>query len=53
VGHKQPANKLEQVVEAFAGLVEQRRPESPRPHVMAAFRASHRRFASLYRKLAK
>ncbi|HEY1750536.1 MAG TPA: hypothetical protein VGG29_04700 [Caulobacteraceae bacterium] len=41
------------VDEAFAGLLEQRRQSSARPHVMAAYRASHRRFASLYEKLAK
>lgn len=41
------------VDEALAGLVEQRRQTSARPHVMAAYRASHRRFSDLYEKLAK
>jgi len=41
------------VEEAFAGLIEQRRQASARPHVMSAYQASHGRFASLYEKLAK
>ena len=41
------------VDEAFAGLIEQRRQAQARPHVMAAYQASHRRFRSLYEKLAK
>jgi len=41
------------VEEALAGLIEQRRQTSARPHVMSAYQASHQRFASLYEKLAK
>ncbi len=41
------------VDEAFAGLIEQRRQSAARPHVLSAYRASHRRYASLYEKLAK
>jgi hypothetical protein len=41
------------VEEALAGLVEQRRQARPRPHVMAAYEASHERFASLYETLAR
>jgi hypothetical protein len=41
------------VDEAFAGLIEQRRQSAARPHVMTAYQTSHRRYASLYEKLAK
>jgi hypothetical protein len=41
------------VDEAFAGLIEQRRQSAARPHVLSAYHASHRRYASLYEKLAK
>jgi hypothetical protein len=41
------------VDEAFAALIEQRRQAKARPHVMAAYQASHARFAPLYEKLAK
>jgi hypothetical protein len=41
------------VDEAFAGLIEQRRQTQARPHVIAAYQASHRRFAALYKKLAE
>ena len=41
------------VDEAFAGLIEQRRQGRARPHVIAAYQASHRRFAPLYKKLAE
>jgi hypothetical protein len=41
------------VEEAFATLIEQRRQTRPRANVMAAYQASHARFASLYEKLAK
>lgn len=41
------------VEEAIANLLEERRNGRARPHVMAAYRASNRRFARLYEKLAK
>jgi hypothetical protein len=34
-------------------LIEQRRQSAARPHVLSAYHASHRRYASLYEKLAK
>ena len=39
--------------EALGDLLEKRRRSEGRPHVMAAHRRSHERFASLYAKLAK
>jgi hypothetical protein len=41
------------VDEAFAGLIEQRRQAGARPHVMAAYEATHRRFGAVYKKLAE
>jgi predicted Ser/Thr protein kinase len=41
------------VEEALADLIEKRRMSRPRAHVIAAYRGSHARFASLYRNLAK
>lgn len=41
------------VEEAIENLLEDRRKNKARPHVMAAYNASHARFASLYEKLAK
>ena len=41
------------VDEALADLVEKRRQERPRAHVMAAYQASHEMFAPLYKKLAE
>ncbi len=41
------------VDEAIAALLEQRRQGTARPHVMAAYRRRHARFAALYEKLAK
>ncbi len=39
------------VDEALADLIERRRQERPRAHVMAAYQVSHERFAPLYKKL--
>ncbi len=39
------------VEEALVSLLEKR--NQPRPHVMAAYQASHERFGSLYKKLAE
>lgn len=39
--------------EALADLVEKRRQEKPRAHVMAAYQASHKKFGPLYKKLAE
>jgi hypothetical protein len=41
------------VDEALSDLVEKRRKAQPRPHVMAAYQASHEKFGSLYKKLAE
>jgi hypothetical protein len=41
------------VDEALADLIEKRRQERPRAHVMAAYRVSHETFAPLYKKLAE
>lgn len=41
------------VEEAIEQLLEDRRKNRARPHVMAAYQSSHARFASLYEKLAK
>lgn len=41
------------VDEALADLIEKRKQGRPRAHVMAAYQASHEKFAPLYTKLAK
>lgn len=41
------------VDEALADLLEKRRKDRPRAHVMSAYLASHDRFAPLYKKLAE
>ena len=41
------------VDEAFRDLLEKRRNAQPRSHVMAAYLASHEKYASLYQKLAE
>ena len=41
------------VDEALADLIEKRKRASPRAQVMAAYLASHEKYASLYKKLAK
>lgn len=41
------------VDEALADLIEKRRNTRPRAHVMAAYAASHEKYAELYKKLAK
>ena len=41
------------VDEALKDLIEKRRNARPRPHVMAAYLASHDKYAELYKKLAK
>jgi hypothetical protein len=41
------------VEEALTDLVERRRNVRPRPHVMAAYLASHEKYGSLYKKLAE
>jgi len=45
---------LEAVVEeALTALVDSRRHDRPRAHVMEAYEASHARFTDLYKKLAE
>jgi len=41
------------VDEALADLIEKRKNTRPRPHVMAAYLASHEKYSELYKKLAK
>lgn len=41
------------VDEALADLIEKRRQDRPRPHVMAAYRATHGLYCELYKKLAE
>ena len=41
------------VDEALADLIEKRKQARPRPHVMAAYLASHDKYGELYQKLAK
>jgi predicted transcriptional regulator len=39
--------------EALADLLEKRKRANPRPHVMAAYAASHIEYAPVYKKLAE
>lgn len=41
------------VDEALADLIEKRKQGRPRMHVMAAYQASHDKYAPLYKKLAQ
>lgn len=41
------------VDEAFADLLEKRKQDRPRAHVMAAYQSSHEKYAELYKKLAE
>ena len=41
------------VDEALADLIEKRAKAKPRAHVMAAYQASHEKYAPLYQKLAE
>lgn len=41
------------VDEALGDLIEKRKQARPRAHVMAAYQASHDKFAPLYKKLAE
>ena len=51
---QQEGRQLQALVEeALADLLEKRRNPRPRPNVMAAYQASHERYGSLYKKLAK
>ena len=51
---KQEGRQIQALVEeAIAGLIEQRRHGTVRPHVMSAYQTSHARYAPLYKKLAE
>jgi hypothetical protein len=39
--------------EALSDLIEKKKQSRPRAHVMAAYQASHEKFAPLYKKLAE
>jgi hypothetical protein len=41
------------VDEALADLIEKRKQTRPRPHVLAAYLASHEKYGELYKKLAQ
>jgi hypothetical protein len=41
------------VEEALADLIEKRKRAVPRPHVMAAYLASHKEYGPVYKKLAE
>ena len=41
------------VDEALADLIEKRKRANPRPHVMAAYLASHKEYGPVYKKLAE
>jgi hypothetical protein len=41
------------VDEALADLIEKRKQNHPRAHIMAAYQSSHEKFAPLYKKLAE
>ncbi len=48
------ARQLQALVdEALSDLLEKRKNSGPRPHVMAAYVASHKEYGKLYRKLAE
>ena len=51
---KSEGRQLQALVdEALADLIEKRRRANPRAHVMAAYQASHEKYAGLYKKLAE
>jgi predicted ArsR family transcriptional regulator len=51
---QQEGRQLQALVdEALADLLEKRKQSQPRAHVMAAYQASHERYATLYKKLAE
>jgi hypothetical protein len=39
--------------EALADFIEKRKNRKPRAHIMAAYEASHEKYAELYKKLAR
>jgi len=41
------------VDEALADLLEKRKQDAPRPHVLGAYLASHAKYARVYKKLAE
>ncbi len=41
------------VEEALTDLIVKRKQDRPRTHVMATYRASHKKYATLYKKLAE
>ena len=51
---KKEGRQLQALVdEALADLIEKRKQSRPRPHVMAAYLATHDKYGELYKKLAK
>ena len=41
------------IEEALTDLIEKKKQSRPRAHIMAAYQASHEKFAPLYKKLAE
>jgi hypothetical protein len=51
---KKEGRQFQSVVEeAFRDVVEKHNPAKPRPHVLAAHKASMERYAAVYKKLAE
>lgn len=51
---KAEGRQIESLVdEALADLIEKRKQERPRAHVMSAYQASHEKYADLYKRLAE
>lgn len=53
LAHKEGRQLQALVDEAFSDLIEKHKQMRPRPHVLAAYLASHERYSSLYKKLAE
>ena len=53
LAHKEGRQLQALVEEALADLIEKRKRSTPRPHVMAAYAASHKEYGPVYKKLAE
>ena len=53
LAHREGRQLQALVNEALADLLEKRKQNKPRSHVMAAYQESHEKYASLYKKLAE
>jgi hypothetical protein len=51
---KQEGRQIQALVdEALADLIEKRKGERPRPHIVTAYLGSHEKYSELYKKLAE